>query len=57
MKRMAALRSELENGARVESHEKDYSKYFKISKVKGGRKVEIRHDAMQEAQARFGFLP
>lgn len=56
MKRMAALRSELENGARVESHEKDYSKYFKISKVKGGRKVEIRHDAMQEAQARFGFF-
>ena len=56
MKRMAALRSELENGARVEAHEKDYSKYFKISKVKGGRKVEIRHDAMQEAQARFGFF-
>ncbi len=56
MKRMAALRSELESDARVESHEKAYSKYFKVSKVKGGKKVEIRHDAMQEAQARFGFF-
>ena len=32
------------------------SKYFKVSKVKGRRKVEIKHDAIQEAQARFGFF-
>ena len=24
--------------------------------MKGGRKVEIKHDVMQEAQARFGFF-
>lgn len=56
MKRMAALRSELENDERVEAHEKTYSKYFKVSKVKGGRKVEIKREAMQEAQSRFGFF-
>ena len=39
MKRMAALRDELENGERVNSHEAAYAKYFKVSKVKGGSKI------------------
>lgn len=56
MKRMAALRSELENNQRVEAHEKMYAKYFKVSKVKDGQKVEIKHEAMQEAQERFGYF-
>ena len=53
MKRMAALRDELENNERVSTHEAAYAKYFK---VKGGAKIEINRDAMQDAQARFGYF-
>ena len=56
MKRMAALRDELENNERVSTHEAAYAKYFKVSKVKGGAKIEINRDAMQDAQARFGYF-
>ena len=56
MKRMAALREELESDNRQASHEAAYAKYFKISKTKGGCKVEIKHEAMQEAQSRFGYF-
>lgn len=56
MKRMAALRDELEKGERVKSHEAAYTKYFNMRKVKGGIKVEINREAMQEAQARFGYF-
>ena len=56
MKRMAALRDEPENNERVSTHEAAYAKYFKVSKVKGGAKIEINRDAMQDAQARFGYF-
>ena len=56
MKRMAALRDELENKKQVSSREAAYAKYFKVSKVKGGTKIEINREAMQEAQACFGYF-
>lgn len=56
MKRMAVLREELESDNRQASHEAAYAKYFKVSKTKGGCKVEIKHEAMQEAQSRFGYF-
>lgn len=56
MKRMAALREELENDNLQASHEAAYTKYFKVSKTKGSCKVEIKHEAMQEAQSRFGYF-
>lgn len=40
----------------VRTHETAYAKYFKVSKVKGGAKIEINRDAMQDAQARFGYF-
>ena len=40
----------------VSTHEAAYAKYFKVSKVKGGAKIEMNRDAMQDAQARFGYF-
>jgi transposase len=55
--RMTKLYLELTEGRKNPKHQKEYDKYFTVTKMpKRGVKVEQKREAMQAAQARFGYF-
>lgn len=56
-KKIATLYRELVEDKRLESHEKDYAKYFEVRKTpKRGVTVTYKEDAIKEARKYFGYF-
>jgi transposase len=54
---LCALQSELENGKKVQEHEKQYAKYFdsKSTPIRG-TKVTVRQDVVNETKKNYGYF-
>ena len=50
------LKRELESGKINSKHEKQYSKYFKISKSKNNKIVTVNEDIISEEESNFGYF-
>ena len=56
-KKIIKLKRELESGKRNSKHEKQYTKYFKISKTaKKGIVVTVKNDAILKEESNFGYF-
>lgn len=56
-KKISKYYNELISGARNESHEKEYQKYFEIKKTpKRGIQVKVKNEAIREAKRYFGYF-
>jgi len=56
-RRLAALHGELLSGNRIEGHEKQYAKYFRVKTTpKRGTHITVKEDAIKEAKRYYGYF-